>query len=565
LLILHLKPYYNDLLELLDNVNEAKKTEFTVALSHTFNNFLVSSWDAKNKTFKVINSSTQNDVKNQILTNWSKNFKKLFVEEETFTRKVLSPITLQLEEETATRTAYSSSKIEDLETKLNSLKEEFDKANKHYNIDTIKTDEFTEKFERSAMLLEDILNSLGVEIQPNAFIYYMSHINGDSLNASKKDYVNTLSSVIFKFKNLTRDLKTSRVNVKNYNPILDNKSILFNKLAQAEAFYNEDLTDTNVLANNKMYWAFSNPSHISKTINNYKNNPDTLRDVQKQTINNHSVWATKLLGEEKTSSNTYKYDEAVRKTESAKNLKGLKLQLFTSYQEDNKSSEGVSNSEISETDQIVDEINKVERANIRNKQGNRINNNSIYSTSTPADKTTRFEISINSYLEDVVSRSNNNGSIEAEFSDEILDTFKDYFLDEVNRMKEAAKELETLSPEELKVHYHTVKGEVRNEKTNVVLGNAFKSQIFPELSFESISPELNEKLGLYTKEGIPRLLDETKFTVIQETIIKDEISKIFNNLIKENIKSLEKKGLVRSKLDRNGQRVYDVYGIDKST
>lgn len=550
------KRYYKDLLSILKILDDNKKNEFVVAFSHKFNNFYVSSWDTKSKTFKVINSSKQNTVDNQVLTNWSKAFASKFITKDVLSSNIAG---IEVSEE---KDAFSKDLINKLENDINNLAEEFYNSNKKYDINNITVEEFAAKFAKTSVMLEDIFNSIGVDISENAFRYFISSLNNETTTDGKSEYIKTLVSTISTLRQATSALKTSRFNIKKFNLITNYKSALFGPLAEAEAFFNEDLTDTNVLANNKMYWAFSNPSYISNTLNKYKKNPETLRDLKNNPINGHSKWVDHLLGEEKTTDGDYKYDETDRAIESKKNLDTFELGLFTSFQEEGKAAEGVSNKDISETDQLIDEINKVEVSNIRNKQGNRISGNkSTYSTSTPADKLARHEITTNLYMEDVVVTSNNRGDISATFSDEVLNTFTDYFLDEYNRMRNETIKLQTLDPKDYKVHYHTVKGELTDDNGKY-LGNAFKSQLFPELSSDSISLELNKKLGLYNKYGQPLTTNSSTLTKEQRALIKTELESIFNSMISENVAELVRKRILVKGINEKGQIFYTPSGID---
>ena len=558
------KPYYNDLLELLEGLDESKINEFVVAFSHKFNNFIVSSWDSSTKTYKVINSSNQNTVDTQILNNWSKAFYNKFITEET---SEVNSTYLDENNNIAnkivetTRKAFDKNLIDKLDTDIKKLADEFYKSNKSFDINNITIEEFAEKFTDTSIILENILDSIGVNISENAFRYYISNLNNQSLDGNKTEYIETVISTINSLRLAVNKLKTSRFNTKKFNLITNYKSAIFGELAKAEAFYNEDLTDTNVLANNKMYWAFSNPSYISNTVNKYKQNTDNLRNLRKQVINANSKWIDHLLGEEKDLNGDYKYDENQRAIESNKNLEAFELQLFTSFQEEGKAGEGVSNKDISETDQLIDEINKVEKAGIKNKQGNKIGYQAVYSTSTPADKPTRHEISTNMYMDDVVVSSNNQGKIEAIYSDEVLTTYKNYFLDEYNRMRNEANKLQSLEEKDYIVHYHTSKGKLTNDEGKY-LGNAFKSQLFPELSSDTITAELNKELNLYNNEGLPRLLDSNSFSKAQEEIIKREISKIFNNMLRDNINELVSKRILVKGINEQGQVFYAPSGID---
>lgn len=535
------KPYFNDLIDILDSFEEEKRTEFVSAFNNTKINYytgiLKGSVVAE---YKMFNATRQKSVAERLLKEWNFNFKRRFV---NFDKKKLDVDSIKNVDDT----------LQELIIMLN-------KERKGLDFNSITEDEFVSKFETSMDGLFESLKALGVSnITYEGFNLFLNKIGDDS--NSFASVFNKLQGTLVNLKKITGALLVSPKKTK-VNIFEDNKSYIFGSLAQAEAFYKEDTSEDTIRRGSKMYWSYSKPSYLSNTINAFKTHKQLLVDLLERPINRHSVWAKHLLGLDSTTTGDYKYSQGTRNKLSDSRLEKLELGIFNSFQLQDKSSEAVDNREISTTDMIVDEMNKVLRGTMKSSTGKKLNISPIYSSVQAADKSTRYELSIDYFVPDTLTsiQSSNN----MKFSREVMNIFLGYFEDEINRMRDEYRKLDLIKPSEYVVHYHTVKGKLR-DVDGFLLGNAFRSQVFPELSPtpEFVNSELNKDLQLYTEKGEPMFTEEIGLTPQQRSKLASKINEILTNRVRENVRLLEDYRILQRQYTKDNEFAgYTTRGID---
>jgi len=569
--ISHKKTYFEDLYNILSkpDLSEEIKNEFTQAFNLDMNNFNTSEYSYKEseneadwiyledgriikpkiKTYKNMNISETGKKESEVFTQWNKNFKEYFVTET---------------KDSSSINAEDKKKLAVIKADLNKIK-----YSQKDNIDEILK----------------VLRSLGIESTPEGFQHFI-----DDLKLVNND--NELSEKIFnKFiEDLNRlvDRINNNTNTK-YDDILSDQQII-KKLAKAEAFYISEGSDSSVFTGGKQKWIYSYPSYLSNTIKSWKKDRNILlKHYQISKFNEGSDWMEYLLA----LGDTYQVDEyedektqeELRVKESRDRISKLSIYTFNTSQEEGKSIDGKTGKDISKAEYISDTMNKI--------LGFKVGRKAYYRTTTAADKSTQLEIAINRYLE-TNARYDDNGDII--LNGEIYDVIYKYFDSEYKRMGfEREFMRDPNNADKLRVYYHTDnKGRIGMhfnpkdskrtyftnlaeyeaypvEGTKQLLGNAFKSQLFPLLSPSEIKATLkNSNLkfeNIYDANGYAYLStsDNAGFKQLIQEYIKNELSenikKTQDNLISNNV--FEKVGdvIVNKELDT---KIWNSYQSDNA-
>jgi len=513
------KPYLNTLISVLEDTNypESKKTEFFQAFYLSKNNFFVTEIDvqAKGITHVVKNVSESNKKFNVIKESWYTNFKDV----------------LNIGTENV-----SYQPIKDAIANLSSSTQTFRKSKKTItDIEVVINDLLTN------------LNNIGVEIDAKT-------IEGEYTKALSTDTFGVVLQDVVRIQKVLEELMTGEI------PLTENvfnTQNVFSRLAQQKAFYEPDSSDNSINSAGKSYWAYSYPSHIQNEVNKWKA-PNGRYELDK---------ATTLLGNE--SSVLLKHltadDQQLdlgKETMSTKRLETFKVGIFNVLQNkktERRKSDPKDNTSLSKNDAIANSLNQALRIV---KEGE---STSLYYTPTPADKATAYVMEHDFFVKSELKAEGGK----YKFSNEVLDIYYDYFKSEYKRMIQAYAELSDDSVQKI-VHYHTVKGyqyaekdgdtwvNFNNEGKGYLLGNAFKSQLFP-----SLSPE-NVKKGspLYTSQGAPDLtleaLDQHK------DAIKNKINSILQQKLKETKDNLVTAGILKEFTSNDGVSYLENKGIDST-
>lgn len=531
----HKKPYFKDLYSLLSKagLSENIKNEFTQAFNLDMNNFNTSEYSyeyskdestwikledgtiikPRLKTFKNINISETGKKETDVFNEWNKNFKKLFVTE------TKDSIIISKE---------SKSELEIIRKDLNKI--EYGKENTVQDI--IK-----------------ILRKLGIENTVEGFYHFL-----DDFKLINND--NELSEE--KFNLLKTDLNWLIIRVVDdsntkYDDILSDQGVV-KQLSKAEAFYISEGSDASVFTGGKQKWVFSYPSYLSNTIKSWKKDRSILlKHYEVSKYNEGSDWMKYLLA----LGNTYQVDEyesediqeQQRIEESKKRINDLNIYTFNTSQEEGKSIDGKTGKDISKSEYISDTMNKI--------LGFTVGRKVYYRTTTPADKSTQLEIAINRYFS-TNARYDENGNIV--LNGEIYDVVFDYFDAEYKRMRFEREFMnDPNNADKLRTYYH------------LGAGHAFKSQLFPSLSFDKIKTTLkNSDLNfsnIYNEKGEAYLstLRNTIFESAIKEYIKNELSKgvqkTQDSLIKNKVFTETSEGITNVELD---SKVWDSYQSDNA-
>lgn len=569
--ISHKKTYFNDLYNILSKpgLSEEIKNEFTQAFNLDMNNFNTSEYSYKEseneadwiyledgriikpkiKTYKNMNISETGKKESEVFTQWNKNFKEYFVTE----TKDSSSITVE-----------DKKKLAVIKADLNKIK-----YSQKDNIDRII----------------EVLRSLGIESTPEGlqhFIDDLKLVNNDNELSEKifNKFIEDLNHLVDRINNNTNT---------KYDDILSDQQII-KKLAKAEAFYISEGSDSSVFTGGKQKWIYSYPSYLSNTIKSWKKDRNILlKHYQISKFNEGSDWMEYLLA----LGDTYQVDEyedektqeELRIKESQDRISKLSIYTFNTSQEEGRSIDGKTGKDISKAEYISDTMNKI--------LGFKVGRKAYYRTTTAADKSTQLEIAINRYLE-TNARYDDNGDII--LNGEIYDVIYKYFDSEYKRMGfEREFMRDPNNADKLRVYYHTDnKGRIGMhfnpkdskrtyftnlaeyeaypvEGTKQLLGNAFKSQLFPLLSPSEIKATLkNSNLkfeNIYDANGYAYLStsDNAGFKQLIQEYIKNELSenikKTQDNLINNNV--FEKVGdvIVNKELDT---KIWNSYQYDNA-
>jgi len=521
------KPYLKQLLSYMKEFTEEDKNQFAQAFNLHGNNYLVSEIQTKTKVTDpvtgeasvkkgfthVVKQISESGSKATLVTSeWGNNFKNSFLDDKnkltTESKEILSKI------------------IEDLDTL---------KTN-------IKNDLTPSEFEKFTNEYISLTRKLGVEMSENGIINFLD--NGGEIAFDISAQINKLSTSVTQTAIAVKKAITTfkKVNESYKNPF-DTESV-FKKLAKAEAFYLSEGSESSIYSRGKNQWLFSYPSYLSTRILQWKKNPELLRNWYNQSAYNKGSEIMKyLLALDLDQNRTYEdnYVEDLIK----ERLENFKLGIFNSFQETgNDKNQQQSATDLSFKDYFTDNVNKVLL-------------NSYVRTTTPADKGSDLQIKTGFFIES------------ANFQDGILnltaktkEVFFNYFNSEVNRMKEASNEVDTLkfTPEKLIINYHYKEGSTIDAKD----GNAFQSQYFPELSFNSKS---KNELVLSIKDQLYNLDGSIKHTadISANPELKQLIISHLNNVLSEGINQTLNTFLEQEILEINGEGLLSNKAIDQVT
>lgn len=529
------KPYFKELYRILSQptLSEEIKNEFTQAFSLDINNFNTSEYSyetsqnetdwitlddgtiakPKIKIYKNLNISETGKKETDIFNQWNKNFKSKFITEGKNDLII-------------TKEAKDS---------LISIKAEINKI----------------KFQDPESINEiiKVLRKLGIESTQKGFEHFV-----DDLKLINND--NELSEK--KFNKLINDLNFLIVRVidgtnTKYNNILSDQPIT-KQLAKAESFYISEGSDASVFTAGKQKWVYSYPSYLSNTIKSWKKDRNILlKHYEISKYNQGSDWMKYLLALD----NTYQVDEFLpqpvqeqeRILESQRRINELDLFTFNTYQVEGNSIEGKDNKTISKQEYISDTINKI--------LGFTKGAQSFYRTTTPADKGTQYELAIGRNISTNARYGDTNTDIVV--NEEVIDIIFNYFDAEYQRMKfEREFVADPNNVDKLITYYH--------------LGakNAFKSQLFPDLSFDKIEDTLNKSdlnfKNIYENgNAYLSTLKGSKFEQDIKTYIARELSNgiqdTLNSLIQNKIFEETSEGVINKELD---DKIWKSYKSDNA-
>jgi len=509
------KPYFKELYRILSqsDLSNNIKDEFSQAFNLDTNNYntTINKYNEDGtKEVTNINISETGKKESDIFNEWNKNFKSKFVTDDNTISK------------------ENRDKLTNIRTELNKIK--YDQLDNVQNI-------------------VNILRKLGVESTNKGFQHFIDDlklINNDN-ELSKTIFTKAINDINYFIKNII-DNKN-----KNYDNVLSDQTV-FKQLAKAEAFYISEGSDASVFTAGKQKWVYSYPSYLSNTIKAWKKDRNILlKHYEVSKYNEGSDWMKYLLALD----NTYQVNEFLpppvqeqeRIKESQKRINELEIYSFNTYQMDENAREGKDNKTISKQEYISDTINKV--------LGFTKGVQSFYRTTTPADKGTQYELAISRNLSTNARYGDNDNII---INNEAIDIVFNYFDVEYKRMKFEREFMnDPKNSDKLRTYYH------------LGAGHAFKSQLFPSLSFDKINntlkgSDLNFK-NIYNANGNAYLStlkgsqfeSDIKFYISNE--LSNGIQETLDNLIKNKIFEETSEGIVNKELDT---KIWESYKSDNA-
>lgn len=506
-----LHPFLKPLLDRNNTFNlitasENFKTEFVTALFLNKNNFLQTEYEFTEDgkvNVKVFNVSEVGGQANNILNKFKFNLNK------------------------------KDKPVLDIESKLKKLKTEWVISSKK-----LTEDNQIEQLKPILKLFNDVLNSFGVEVSPEAIPFFIDELQHKETSLSKKEKkINKTIEQLGRALDFIKDSKNNKEDVFKFQSI-------FKELAKAESYFKGEMSDAVVFSAGKNKWIYSLYSYVDLQVAQWKSNPEQLWDFYNENETNRSsshylfyLLALDLV--EQSERGTEKHFDLIKERVSS-----MEVAIMNSIQVAEKSVEAVDRSEMSYTDSLADLINKSLMFKINNK---------VYNKSGLAgDKNTERQISYGNVAVSTNVKLNNDGTFSINNYSEVIPILERYFESEYNRMIQVWKDIETKNEEELILHYH-----LGNQ-------NGKKSQIFP-----SLSPTFNKEgkaevpqglEGIYNRNGKPRYKNFQAIPIKDRNFITSKIESFISNGILRTYQELVTEEII--KFDKKGNKINN--GIDES-
>lgn len=356
------------------------------------------------------------------------------------------------------------------------------------------------------------------------------------------------------------------------------------KLSENQAVYSDAPAALNVIAGDKRVYIMSNISYLKNRVEVWKRNPQLLLDYYKNSsaYQKGSDFMRYLTAQDVQqvldAGATHVNSDTVLRTMKDRLSKvniGILTDLFITENGDTKEDSAIQ--EMSFTDYLRSDFNKVVMSK-------------FFRSVTQADKSSNFQMSLGDYRLKLFNGLNKNGNL-YNVSEEAVNIFEKYVESEVSRMVEANRLIQSMNDavargndidlSKLKIHYHFSAGSLeysRNEEGKITsfkinkLGNAFKSQILPELDYKKGNPLTYKgtnprklRIAQLEQDIRHRLYDENGF--VNDSLVNEDTSKQYvtfnglqsldmNNQIDYNLRSLIRE-YIRMTLSDRTQRTYD--------
>lgn len=513
-------PYLEDLHQMLvNNKDENFKYEFTQAFYLAKNVFLNESYSIGEEGLEqnTVDLSNSHDKLITVKDRFINNFSITYLNQEKKLNEAFKPFILNT---------------------INELKEKFKNNSTLNNVSKIND------INNYKTLLLDKLNKLGFNISKEAFDYLLDIPFGGNLNdlqdIEKLEIYNNINSLYSQLNNYFFKYIIDRSNSEINTGELFKTTDAINKLVKAQAFVENDLSDPNIRIGGEKRWIFSNSSHLHMELERWKKDPSLLlKDYENISyLNNASRWVKKWFELDKEMS----YEERIEV--GRKNLDKVKLGILgeITYNKGEKS-EFKKTTELSYKDYFINNINSV------------LKNQGFVRTITQADKATEFT------LKSLVKRFKSFAGYNTEFasyelSDEVKDTFYNYYLSELKRAIEAKnivkQAIESNDFTKLIPHYHYDYKQFLKDPKSITkyTGNAFKSQYFDKLNPGKAKTNLEKRIvkTIYDDNGLIKLEDLSEFTLNNLTL-KEDFEVYFQQMISDelskNIKELLNLGIIQ--------------------
>lgn len=494
------KPWIGGLLNRIEKMDIHQQAQFVQTFSKSKLNFYVTEVDGATKKYKIINATSTNSRDSKIRGQWGVKFAKEYTNGFELTpagRDVLANMRLTL--------------IDSMRVFGHTI-----------------AGQTTEVQNRQTLLqipnLIEMFNALGADVTNNDFVSYIRLTGGDGKAA--ESILDLMKSTDYM---LDFALNNSLVaGEEKINPF-DNQEVV-KLLSRAKSLFEINMAENNVLANNgKSYFAYSNPSYLHNTINEWKRDASELEKLSTRAYHKSSRWINYLLNTEKSRLGVLIASNADKRAkESKRRINEVSVGLDSSFKSKGEN-DGKDIKEISPVDALNNAIAKT--------LGHKAGGKSYAQTIIAADKGRKIEFEGMPTFDSKIDFINGEWYI----NDETLTVLASYFEDEYNRMKEVSNDLATKPAHELKVYYHTGgKGGP----------NGLKSQTFPSLSPENMDKDSLEYITLY-KNGLPLgqengLYATAGMTNEQKAVVKAAIKESLKKRLDDNLKNMNDMGVVHT-------------------
>lgn len=419
--------------------------------------------------------------------------------------------------------------MESKEGVFNMNKESFTKIKNR--VRDIFNDKNISNQEKANIVFNKVLPHLGLNINEASFNFAMNELKDYKIDEAK------LNQNYYHFvENTVKTLDSLLTNFTEKKDILN--TYWYRQLAKAEAFYREDGSESSVFTAGETRYIYSNPSYLHNTTNGWKKNRQLLLDE----YNNQSSFEKGSALYEYLLAFDIENNEELQLSTSKERIENFKVNHFSSFRDkSNLKSKQKTNKDISKNEYIQDTINGLLHYHIDGVTHTR--------TTTAPGKSTQYNLEHGMFIDSGFNIYNNIKDIDTTVN--LL--FDKYLMAEFSRMQEQYEIVK--SNKNLKVYYHT------NKKFEVfskdkLAGNAFKSQLFPSLSFDKIDSviRIDSQTPLYREDG-SIIFENIQFykqdilNFIEEKVL-DHIEDLKSDLIKYNI------------IERSGENTYTNKGID---
>lgn len=503
------KPWTSQLLRKMNDMDSIeKRAEFVQAFSKVKLNFYVTEYNTDTKEYKVFNATATNSKDSQVRQSWNNQFRKDFLVDGKLSKAGREHlVAIQ----------------DDIKTAMK------DHSDRMRTVDNSNSAAVMEAIRAGVVEITDILNEVGSDITPGDFEAHVKTASGDI--SAPGELLDLQKGAQYMLEYILNPETKFTENEESINPF-DNQDAI-KAMSRSRANFLVDMSDSNVLANGgKSYYAYTVPSYVHNTVNLWKSDLTELKAMSTRAYNKGSRWLKHFTG-----SKTYLdgeimiNDETKRDEEARMQLDKLEVGLSTSFKSKGKN-DGTDPKEIKYVDALNDSVSKVLGFKVQGRK-------SYAQTIIPADKGRKIEIG------GVPTFDSGIDFVDGEWRnlDELIDVYTEYYEAEYNRMKEAKNELISLPANQLIVHYHT------GNK------NAFKSQLFPELSPENMDKNSVAYSMLFTSEGLPLGADEIGayslmgLTEDQRMAIRDIISDSIKESLDDSVKDFNQSTAVHIKSD----------------
>lgn len=524
------KPYFKGLYDLLDKEignTEVGRAQIVSAFKLAYQQYIGTETikdDDGVITTSVKNLSETSSRRKNLLFTWNHNFRRTLIDSD---RVFTSPIN-EFKKSSAdfVRQKKSITTIEQLLPFIDTLQKDFERLGVIFNSE-------------GKLSGRDLSKEADIQ---KGLLYF---IGGGSLESTtleeKKDNIfEAYDSVIRGLDRFASKLSTN---------IFSDQGV-FTKLADAEAFFQEEGSDASINTVGKTKWAYSLPSYLSEKINSWKKHPELMfHHFMSTEYNKGSFYMRYLLGidKENISNMTFEYWENNFKEASIRNIAELEIFNFNSVQAKGDAANAKDGKSISVLDAVVDYANKV----LAFKKGAKV----YHKTGLAADKSTEYQphygnaLSINTH----VTRFDHNTE-SFNFSTEVEEILFEYFKADYTRMgTEMAFRNTNLknNPEKLIGNYH------------FGTSNAFSSQLFPSLTptFKEVKDENGEKVleavlpedpdlrDLYdsvTGEAHLASLSDYKDVIIEKIVkqLSENVNAVHTQLVEDGVFVLNEEGFL---------------------